>query len=79
MTGWNSKRVKVDRFPVQGKTGLRKPVQKQLQIRAKWNNVAGDEQFSGVIASHRKWLPKTEAKQVPDLKKPRKPKSKVSQ
>jgi len=44
-----------------------------------WNNVAGDEQFSGVIASHRKWLPKTEAKQVPDLKKPRKPKSEVSQ
>ena len=36
MTGWNSKRVKVDRFPWQGKTGLRKPVQKQLQIRARW-------------------------------------------
>ena len=34
-----------------------------------WNNLAGDPQFADVIASHRKWLPKPEAKQVPDLEK----------
>lgn len=34
-----------------------------------WKNVAGDEHFKKVITSHRNWLPKTEAKQVPDLKK----------
>jgi hypothetical protein len=25
-----------------------------------WNNLAGDPQFADVIASHRKWLPKSE-------------------
>ena len=32
-----------------------------------WNNLAGDPQFADVIASHRKWLPKMDAKQVLDL------------
>ena len=27
-----------------------------------WNNLAGDPQFTEVVASHRKWLPKPEAK-----------------
>lgn len=34
-----------------------------------WHNLADDERFEGVMASHRKWLPTTEAKQVPDLKR----------
>ena len=37
-----------------------------------WTNLAGDERYKDVLARHRKWLPKTEAKPVPDLKKPRK-------
>ncbi|TWT65267.1 sulfatase [Allorhodopirellula solitaria] len=35
-----------------------------------WNNLAGDRQYADVIASHRQWLPKADAKQVPNLKKP---------
>jgi arylsulfatase A-like enzyme len=31
------------------------------------NNLAGDPQFADVIASHRKWLPKMDTKQVLDL------------
>ncbi len=34
-----------------------------------WNNLAGDERLVDVIASHRRWLPGTEAAQVADLKK----------
>ena len=34
-----------------------------------WNNLAGDGELADVIAQHRGWLPKTEVKQVPDLKK----------
>ena len=32
-----------------------------------WINLAADERFAQVIASHRKWVPETEAQQVPDL------------
>jgi arylsulfatase A-like enzyme len=39
-----------------------------------WKNLASDKQYANVIKQHRKWLPKTEAKQVRDLKKPRKAK-----
>tara|TARA_R110002049_G_scaffold4601_5_gene32290 strand:+ start:410755 stop:412080 length:1326 start_codon:yes stop_codon:yes gene_type:complete len=42
-----------------------------------WNNLAGDESFAGVIASHRQWLPRREAKQVPDLKPKRSSDTKV--
>lgn len=31
-----------------------------------WNNLAGEKQLTEVLASHRKWLPKTESKQVPE-------------
>ncbi len=41
-----------------------------------WNNLAGNEQFAEILASHREWLPKAEANQVPDLK--RRPKTEVS-
>ncbi|MFP6659636.1 MAG: sulfatase-like hydrolase/transferase, partial [Pirellulales bacterium] len=34
-----------------------------------WDNIAGDERFAAVIASHRRWLPKNEAGQVPDLRR----------
>ena len=34
-----------------------------------WSNLAVEEQFADVITSHRRWLPQTEAKRVPDLKK----------
>ena len=34
-----------------------------------WHNLANDQRYAEVVASHSKWLPKTEAKQVPDLKK----------
>lgn len=34
-----------------------------------WSNLAVKEQFADVITSHRRWLPQTEAKRVPDLKK----------
>jgi len=34
-----------------------------------WTNLAGDGRFEDVIKQHRRWLPKTEAKRVPDLKK----------
>jgi len=33
-----------------------------------WSNLAGDERFADVIAQHRKWLPDSEANQVPNLK-----------
>jgi len=33
-----------------------------------WNNLAADPALAPVIESHQKWLPKTEAAQVPDLK-----------
>lgn len=33
-----------------------------------WTNLAGDDRFRDVLAEHRKWLPKHDAKQVPDLK-----------
>lgn len=36
-----------------------------------WYNLASDDRLANVIQQHRKWLPKTEAQQVPDLKKPR--------
>lgn len=42
-----------------------------------WHNLADKEQYADVIASHSKWLPETEAKQVPDLMS-RKPKAEVS-
>ena len=32
-----------------------------------WINLAADERLAQVIASHRKWVPETEAQQVPDL------------
>ena len=35
-----------------------------------WTNLAGDERFKDVIAWHREWMPKTEAEQVADYKKP---------
>ncbi len=34
-----------------------------------WKNLAGDERFSIVKAEHREWLPKSEAAQVPDLRR----------
>ena len=34
-----------------------------------WDNIAGDKRFAAVIASHRRWLPKNEAGQVPDLRR----------
>ncbi|QEG00546.1 Choline-sulfatase [Stieleria maiorica] len=34
-----------------------------------WHNLAGQKRYAEVIASHSKWLPTTEAKQVPDLKR----------
>lgn len=34
-----------------------------------WSNLVDDRQLADVLDSHRKWLPKFEAKQVPDLKK----------
>ena len=34
-----------------------------------WTNLAGDVRFDAVKQSHREWLPKREAGQVPDLKK----------
>ena len=33
-----------------------------------WKNLAGDPALASVIKDHRKWIPETEAKQVPDLK-----------
>lgn len=36
-----------------------------------WDNLAGQQRYAGVIAAHRKWLPITETKQVPDLKRRR--------
>ena len=33
-----------------------------------WHNLADEERYAGVIATHRKWIPTTEAIQVPDLK-----------
>jgi arylsulfatase A-like enzyme len=36
-----------------------------------WLNLARDDRFGNVIEQHRTWLPKTEVRQVPDLKKPR--------
>ncbi len=39
--------------------------------RNEWHNLADDKRYAEVVASHSKWLPKTEAKQVPDLKKPK--------
>ena len=42
-----------------------------------WTNLAADGRLADVIAEHRKWLPKSEAKKVPDLK--RKTRSKVIQ
>ena len=36
-----------------------------------WTNLAGDGRFEEVIARLRRWLPRTEADRVPDLKKPR--------
>ena len=38
-----------------------------------WTNVAGDRQFQNVLASHKKWIPKSEATQVSDLKPKAKP------
>jgi len=35
-----------------------------------WTNLAGDERFEDVIAKHRKWMPKNEAQQVADYRKP---------
>jgi len=43
-----------------------------------WHNLANEERFAGVIATLRKWLPTTEAKQVPDLKR-RQPRTEVKQ
>ena len=40
-----------------------------------WTNVADDERFKNVIASHRMRLPKTEVKQMPGLKRPSTPTS----
>ena len=37
--------------------------------RNEWHNLANDKRYAEVVASHSKWLPTTEAKQVPDLKK----------
>jgi len=37
-----------------------------------WTNLAGDKRFDEVKKKHRRWLPHTEAEQVPDLKRPRK-------
>ena len=34
-----------------------------------WTNLADDPSHEAVMAKHRKWLPKQEAKPVPDLKK----------
>lgn len=34
-----------------------------------WNNVAGQQRHAAVMASHERWLPVAEARQVPDLKK----------
>ncbi len=34
-----------------------------------WNNLASDKHYADVLARHRKWLPKSESKQVPDLRK----------
>ncbi len=39
-----------------------------------WRILAEDQRYSRVIASHRKWLPATEAKPAPDLKR-RRPKT----
>ncbi|QDS98820.1 sulfatase-like hydrolase/transferase [Adhaeretor mobilis] len=36
-----------------------------------WDNVAGDERFKEVIARLQEWLPKQEAKQAPDMPKPK--------
>ncbi len=36
-----------------------------------WTNVASDPKNAQVIAEHRKWLPKNEAKSAPDMKKPK--------
>ena len=33
-----------------------------------WNNLAMDGRFRDVIASHQKWLPESDARQVADLK-----------
>jgi arylsulfatase A-like enzyme len=35
-----------------------------------WTNMAGDPKYAPVIAEHRRWLPKSEAKAAPDMKKP---------
>lgn len=37
-----------------------------------WTNLAGDPKYRQIMASHRKWMPTNEARQVPDLKKPAK-------
>ncbi|MGK0198241.1 MAG: arylsulfatase A-like enzyme [Yoonia sp.] len=37
-----------------------------------WNNLAGDPKNAQVMAAHRRWLPKNEAKPVRDLKRPKK-------
>ncbi|MDF1754381.1 MAG: sulfatase [Verrucomicrobiales bacterium] len=34
-----------------------------------WTNLAARDEYTTVVEAHRKWLPKTEAKAVPDLKK----------
>lgn len=43
-----------------------------------WYNLAEQERYAGVLAAHSHWLPKSEMRQVPDLKKS-KPESKASQ
>ncbi len=35
-----------------------------------WNNLAGHAEWKTVMQQHRKWLPRKEAKQVPDLRRP---------
>jgi arylsulfatase A-like enzyme len=35
-----------------------------------WTNLAGDSLFTKIKEEHRKWLPDSEAKQAPNLKKP---------
>lgn len=37
--------------------------------RNEWHNLTDEKRYAEVVASHSKWLPTTEAKQVPDLKK----------
>ncbi len=37
-----------------------------------WHNLAAEKRYENVMARHRQWLPRSEADQVPDLKKPRK-------